>query len=187
MRCTTPVVFAASLLCALPQVAMGNYYVPMGRGCTQRLHRQAARRVKHSAHISALRIYEACVTHGGDGRSYLLLGLHQQRLGRVVASRGERDAFYAQARKVFSDGLICNPHDTNLLRAWGLLESKVGNMHRAVLLLRRAAQLDREAVIRILSWRIFRDYLRKHNTLARPHARKRLQASSSLADGDANA
>ena len=56
-------------------------------------------------------------------------------------------------------------------RPWrALYESKAGNMHAAVHLLRRAAQVDRCAM-GALRWQIFRSFNRANNPLARPSKR----------------
>jgi len=154
------------------------YYVPLGHEYqVARLHDQAARRVKAASHKEALRIYETATEHGSkSAQSYLLLGLHQQRVGRVSVPREEHD-YLEHSRESFMTGVLHNPHDAQLLQAWALLESKMGNMHRSVLLLRRAAHVadDRRKITGVLSWRVFREYLREHNTLARPRRRRTCQ------------
>ena len=146
------------------------YYVPLGHEYqVARLHDQAARRVKAASHKEALRIYETATEHGSkSAQSYLLLGLHQQRVGRVSVPREEHD-YLEHSRESFMTGVLHNPHDAQLLQAWALLESKMGNMHRSVLLLRRAAHVadDRRKITGVLSWRVFREYLREHS---KPHA-----------------
>ena len=96
-------------------------------------------------------------------RSFLLLSLHHQRCGSKTKAR---EAFRAGLALRNGESGLPTAEEARLLTAWALLESKSGNMHTAVLLLRRASHVEREPST-VLSWRRFREYNRRHNPLAR--------------------
>lgn len=80
-----------------------------------------------------------------SGRAYLLLALHLQRMSEVEL-----------ARKAFRDGVSQFKTDAKLMQAWGLFESKSGNMRRARALINRAVKLD-PSLRAVLRWKIFRE------------------------------
>jgi hypothetical protein len=160
------------LLLAL-HASCSSYYVPLGSQSVREIHKRAKRHVKQKSDDEALRLYQAATVHGQLSQSFLLLALHHQRYARAAGAEDERQLALDSARAAFRDGLVLRKQDESsaaLLQAWALLESKDGNMHRAVLLLRRASHLDRERVRQAFSWKLFRDYIRERNPLARPRA-----------------
>lgn len=144
------------------------YYVPLNQRQTTAIHLSARRAIHHSADEQALSLYKSATAHGNDARSYLLLALHHQRMGKLSRrptavdrappeiTNYHRDA----ARNAFNAGLALRSGnaviEAEILQAWALLESKCGNMHRAVLLLRRSAQLNPSRVIQAFNWKLFR-------------------------------
>jgi hypothetical protein len=142
------------------------YYLPLDGRRERAILDVARQRVCAAQHDQALRLYKSAAHHSQSSRAYLLLALHQQRMG-APGKEG--------ARQTFRRGVTLRSGTTaeaELFQAWALLESKDGNMHRAVLLLRRASQIDRQRVQRLLHWELFREYIRRHNPLARPRRRK---------------
>eukprot|EP00966_Prymnesium_polylepis_P019489 449444-Prymnesium_polylepis.1 len=60
------------------------------------------------------------------------------------------------ARLAFSEGIAQFRTDAKLMQAWGLFESKQGNLDRAKRLLQRAVALD-PSLAAVLRWKIFRE------------------------------
>lgn len=146
------------LLLLLP--ATHTLYTPISRPAESRLHALAKSAIQRGDHGGALRCLETAAAHGHEGRSYLLLALHYQRVG--APSDQTRDAFRA--------GVAFDRGDAKLLQAWALFESKNGRMDRAVRLLQQAARQDRSA-LGAFRWKIFRSYNQANNPLARPSMR----------------
>ena len=161
-------------------------YVPLNQAQVRAIHTAARRQIRPGGdQEKALSLLTTASVHGHSCRSYMLLSLHHQRVGRM-AQRAAHDASAddlsrEQARTAFRSGLALRSGETEaeieLLQAWALLESNSGNMHRACFLLRRAAQLERVGHIQLacnsparaaFQWAQFREYIRSHNPLARP-------------------
>ena len=79
-------------------------------------------------------------------RTFLLAALLHSRLGHPE-----------QARAAFAEGVLHHRNDAKLMQAWGLFESKQGELRRAVRLLKRAVTLD-SSLHKVLEWRMFREY-----------------------------
>jgi len=148
------------LLLPLMVAQTSGYYVPISAFAESKLHVIARTAIKQSDHDAALQFYTTAVKHGHDSRSHLLLALHMQRCG----------APSDETREAFRRAVAFDRDNAKLLQAWALYESKAGNMHAAVHLLRRAAQVDRSAM-GALRWQIFRSFNRANNPLARPSKR----------------
>ncbi len=160
---------AVLALCLAPTAS--SFYVQLSAHGVSNLHAAANRATKARKHDEALALLQTAVRHSGDGRSYLLLSLHHQRMGSRDGARSAlRAGLVARGvhRAERDDPGAQRADEVELLQAWALLESKAGDMPRAVLLLRRASQLDRRRVRAVLSWAIFREHIRQHNPLARP-------------------
>ena len=118
------------LFVCLPLVAAA-YYVPISPLAEQRLHALGKQTVKQQRFDTAMTYYTTAAEHGHTSRSHLLLVLHLQRCG----------AGQTQTRDAFRQAVVNDRSNHQLLQAWALYESKHGNMHRAVHLLRRAAEM----------------------------------------------
>lgn len=110
----------------------------------QALHRVARSACLAGRNAEAQRCYEIAMQSWGSARSFLLAALCYQRVGRIE-----------DARATFSTGIRYNRDDAKLMQAWGLFESKHGELGRAVRLLKRAVTLD-PSLHSVLRWRRFR-------------------------------
>ena len=64
-----------------------SFYVPLSAHGVSKLHAAANRATKARKHDEALALLQTAVRHSGDGRSYLLLSLHHQRMGSRDGAR----------------------------------------------------------------------------------------------------
>jgi TPR repeat protein len=141
--------------------ASAAYYIRISPLAEQRLHALGKQTIKQQQLETALTYFSTAAEHGNTSRSHLLLVLHLQRCG--AAPDKTRDAF--------RQAVMFDRSDHRLLQAWALYESKNGNMHRAVHLLRRAAEID-HAALGALRWKRFREYCRSQNPLASPSTKR---------------
>jgi hypothetical protein len=135
------------------------------------LHRAANRAIKTGRLDEAMQCYDIATRHSACcSRTFMLKALLQRRLGAVD---GARAAFEAGAARL----MIRDPagaagasqptldldawprasrkEDAQLLQAWGLFESKHGDLQFAYNLLKAAVCLDRN-LAGVLRWRMFR-------------------------------
>lgn len=100
---------------------------------TERLHALARRAVHRGDLETASRCYEICLRdpHSAHPRSFLLAGLHHLRCNR-----------WQMARECFRAGNRAHRDNPKLLQAWGLLESRQGNMRVACQLLKQCVRVD---------------------------------------------
>lgn len=110
-----------------------------------RLHSVARRAALAGRSSEAQQAYNLAIEHWGSGRSFLLSALLQSRLGLVE-----------DCRRTFIKGNVHHPTDASLIQAWGLFESKQGELRRALWLLRRAVTLNPE-LSGVLRWKIFEE------------------------------
>ena len=110
-----------------------------------RLHGIARRAALQGNDDDAQKAYELAISRWGSGRSFLLAALLQSRLG-----------LEEQTRETFRRGICLHPKDASLIQAWGLFESKHGEVQRALRLVRRAVVLD-PGLSGVLRWRLFRE------------------------------
>ena len=140
------------------------------------LHEIARRATFKGELVDAQRAMDIAVEQWGSSSSFLTAALfYSNRLG-------EADS----ARTIFREGIAKHPSDAKLMQAWGLFESKHGELHRAVRLLRRSVVLDPglEAVLR---WQRFQDAASKlppHRSMAqRPRSRVPVPAAMTASGG----
>ena len=141
--------------------ASAAYYIRISPLAEQRLHALGKQTIKQQQDLkTALTYFSTAAQHGNTSRSHLLLVLHLQRCGATPDT----------TRDAFRQAVMFDRSDHRLLQAWALYESKHGNMHRAVHLLRRAAEIDHSA-LGALRWKRFVEYCRSKNPLASPSKR----------------
>ena len=98
----------------LPRAA--SIYVPIHPRCEQMLHEAANRAIKASDHGTATTLLRAAAEHGGSARSFLLLALHEQQMGRAPGSRLIAPEYVELARTALLSGLKLDPKDAKLLQ-----------------------------------------------------------------------
>ena len=152
--------FGQMLLLVCSVTVSRGYYVPISPSAEHRLHALGKQTVQKRQLDMALTYYRTAAEHGQSSTSHLLLVLHLQRCGACTD----------ETRQAFRRGIEFDRSSHRLLQAWALYESKHGDMHRAVHLLRRAAGIDHSA-LGALRWSRFRDYVRAKNPLASPSKR----------------
>lgn len=141
---------------ASPHVRMVTPASPSTREVA--LHRIARRAMLSGNAHDAQKAHDLAIANWGSSRSYLLQALFQQRFGSEHT-----------ARYTFQTGIAAHPHDASLMQAWGLFESKHGQLNRAIRLLKRAVTLDPE-LSPVLSWRPFRAHAHAAGGAGRPRA-----------------
>ena len=100
-----------------------------------RLHGIARRAALQGNDDDAQKAYELAISRWGSGRSFLLAALLQSRLG-----------LEEQTRETFRRGICLHPKDASLIQAWGLFESKHGEVQRAL----RGVKLSERTPLRLL-------------------------------------
>lgn len=123
------------------------------------LHNLANRAIHTGAFTEAVKLYDIAISKNANPRTFLLKALLLQREGRWEAARG-----------VFREGNRRFPTDGQLLQAWGLMESRMGDAMVAVRLLRRCVVVD-DSLAPVLNWKRFS---------AVPSTTKRLNARSAV-------
>jgi tetratricopeptide (TPR) repeat protein len=115
------------------------------REAESRLIAVGRRALLHNNVQDAESCYRAATSIFGSPQGYLVLAL-------LLAKQGD----FEEARSTFSSGVLAHRTNAGLLQAWGLFESKYGAQRRALMLLRRAVQLD-PSKAPVLRWRRFRE------------------------------
>lgn len=113
--------------------------------CERELHSLSRIAILRGRHLDALLSYYLALAlpHKPTSSSYLLLALHLQRMGAT-----------SRARQIFRQGVAEFRNDPKLLQAWGLFESKQGNLERAKKLIMRAVAAD-PSLCPVLRWKRF--------------------------------
>ena len=128
------------------------------------LHQIARRAIQRGLHSDALMCYDRAIVAPPvecSGRTFLLLALQLQRMSE-----------FELARVAFSEGIVHFKSDAKLMQAWGLFESKQGNMDRAKRLLHRAVALD-PSLAAVLRWKLFREPQQSSEACGRAYATMR--------------
>ncbi|KAL3926592.1 MAG: hypothetical protein SGPRY_003230 [Prymnesium sp.] len=114
--------------------------------CERKLHSLSRIAILRGRHLDALLSYYLALSlpQQPTSSSYLLLALHLQRMGAT-----------SRARQTFRQGVAEFRNDPKLLQAWGLFESKQGNLERAKKLIMRAVAAD-PSLCPVLRWKLFR-------------------------------
>mmetsp|Transcript_80105 Transcript_80105/g.156639 ORF Transcript_80105/g.156639 Transcript_80105/m.156639 type:complete len:278 (+) Transcript_80105:99-932(+) len=109
--------------------------------------------------------------HVCTARSYLLLALSCQRVGRIndarLAFREGAERFERTAKE--RDCAECRAWAARLYQSWGLLESKLGHLPLAWALVTKAVCLDKsnEGVLRWAMWRSLKPHMRRPTKVLR--------------------